>query len=146
MPPSAVAPTSGFTNHDGEPTDRFGRPIFAPLVGPTGSRTTAFIATGITGGLVLAAIGSYIHSANLIGPVGPLAASTGETAAHQDEINSRLVSGERWLKASYVLAISAAVSGAVTGYLWTRAQPQPRQLVIHPTPEGGAAVSYGGSF
>jgi hypothetical protein len=145
MPPSAVAPTS-FTTHDGEPTDRFGRPIFAPAVGPTGSRSTALIATGITGGLVIAAIGSYIHAANLIGPVGPIAASTGETAEHQDEINSRLSSGERWLKASYVFAVSAAVSGAVTGYLWTRAQPQSRQLLIHPTFDGGAAVSYSSSF
>ena len=148
MPPSVVAPTSTFTSHAGEPTDRFGQPILAPLELPVGSRRTALIATGITGGLVLVAAGTYFYGAHLIGtsrirelglPYNP------DVLKNEEEKHAALGRADRWMTASFVFVCGAVVSGAVTGYLWTRTQSPPRRLLIHPTSEG-AAVSYGGSF
>lgn len=139
MPPSAVTPT--FTNHGGEPTDRFGNPILAPAEPAPGSRRIAIVSTGITGALVFSALATHFHGDTLLARTidNPMrhGGPTGSAGGFDD--------GDKWMKLSFGLAVGAAVSAAVTGYLWTRAQPPPRHLLVHPTPEG-AAVSYLGRF
>jgi hypothetical protein len=121
-------------------------PFFLSVPGSQRERSEVqrLIATGITGGRV----GTYLYGGDLVGPARLREMGlpgNPEVQMMEEQKHADLGRGDRWLTASIVFACSAAVSAAATGYLWSRAQPSPRRLLIHPTSDGGAG-SFAGSF
>lgn len=113
-------------------------PKLEPVEPPANARTEAWIATGVTVVLVGAGVFSVVRMrqesdrANMIWNAGGEAADW--TAASREH--------DRWFHATLWFGGLTVVSAAVTGVLWSRAQPSYRVAV---SPQG-AYVGYARSF
>lgn len=108
---------------------------------PPGARTQAIAATVATGALLIATAASWIHYNNLIDEMNSYNWNGNDQAKYMQTYDSL----GRWYDIRTGLACATVAAGAITGYLWTRAQPRYERVHVSVTPTG-AALSLAGSF
>lgn len=105
---------------------------------PANARTEAWIATGVTAAMVTMGIVSVVEMRSASNTANQYFGMPD----HFNEWHDAVASNDRWFHATLVFGGLSVVSAAVTGILWSRAQPSFRAAV---TPSGGY-VGYARSF
>ena len=141
-PPPVTVSTMGATT-----------PVFVREPEP-GPPTGAWIATGVAGGLAVAALGWWLYSDHYIyGSHGNQAAgcvpnfnSMGVDLNNCSAANLGVEHRQHvWFYSEFAIGAATATAAVVAAYLWSHHEGTLRRVTVTPTPSG-AAVSVGGRF
>jgi hypothetical protein len=109
---------------------------------PKRSKIPPIIMTGVTVGLVVGFVASYMkYNRNARKVVD----SDWQLTVDHEAYNKAVANVDRWSKISIGFAAASLVSGGVSLFLWNRTQTK-RSFSVQATNNNGAAISYGGAF
>jgi hypothetical protein len=109
---------------------------------PQRSKIPPIIATGVTAGLVVGFVVSYMkYNKNARKVID----SNWQLTVDPEGYNKAVAERDRWSKISIGFAAASLVSGGVSLFLWNRTQTK-RSFSVQATNNNGAAISYGGAF
>lgn len=106
------------------------------------SKIPPIIVTGVTGGLAIAFVLSYMQYRKENQKVID---SSWQLTLDKESYDRAVAERSRWSNISIGLAAATLVSGGVSLFLWNRSQTK-RSFSVQPTNNRGAALSFGGSF
>jgi hypothetical protein len=126
-------------------------PALTPMVtpvqvapAPPADRTNAYIATGITGALLVGAFVCLVKFEQASSDAGKTEPGMIGTEA-QTKLQAAYDDADSWRTRGLVMGGAVLVGAVVSGYLWGETEPKRTSLGIHPT-GNGAAVSLSGRF
>ena len=106
------------------------------------SKVPAIVATGVTGGLVVGFVLSYMRYRNVARKLAdPSWRTSVDVETYADGVQER----ESWKRVTIGFAAASLLSSGASVLLWHRNDTK-RSFSVQPTNSGGAAMSYGGSF
>ena len=115
-------------------------PAFAEDEGE--SRIPAYVGTGVTGALAIGGVVSYfMYQAKIDAKANKIALSDEQREAWKEADRAAVL----WRGRALYLTGATIISGALTGYLWTRAE-RPRRRVAVTTDGRGGIAWLSGSF
>jgi hypothetical protein len=116
------------------------------MPGPARSRLPAWIATGVTGALAVGLVVSYVGYDKYSSRTSSNVLATEPSDIRAEDQKREIQTLATWRHRMFGFAAAAVVSGAVTAFMWGRAQTR-ESFSVQPTAKGtGATVSWGRSF